>query len=251
MGVIRRVRLQILSKEDLRELEENIIQLESLAKRKEAAKSQMNKVRARRGKTVSRSQSISPGTDGAGLPRTRTRLAEKGLTDRLSESKSVNSIKQKDSTSAAAIIKTLPFKKLLSRAEKLEKRMDQTQDQLKNIQGISNDPIPFLIHAVVGNSKFAKRLFKIGIVVTLLHAMITAQAKALFGPGGSLDVRKLFKDETATVNQLQLLVDISHGKTFYTDDLRVYSHITNNSSTQNSGDQDQLYKEINVGSDLL
>lgn len=210
----------------------------------------MNKVRARRGKTVSRSQSISPGTDGAGLPRTRTRLTEKGLTDRLSESKSVNSIKQKDSTSAAAIMKTSPFKKLLNRTSDLEKGLDKTQDQLKNVQGVINDPVSFLSN-MLGNNKFAKRLFKIGVVVTLLHAMITAQAKALFGPGGSLDVRKLFRDETATVNQLQLLVDISHGKTFYTDDLRVYSHITNNSSTQDAGDQDQLYKEINVGSDLL
>jgi hypothetical protein len=250
MGVIRRVRLNILSKEDIQELENNIIKLESLAKRKEAAKAKMQEVRARRGKTVGPSGTIFSGTDDEALPRDITRKRAQGDLDRSAHSKASNSAKAKDTKSAQAILKTPPFKRLLSRTDKLEMGLDETKADLLKINHAISDPISF-IQNMVGSSKFAVRLFKVAAVVTILHAMITGIAKQMFGPGGIFDIRKLFRDETATIIQLQHLIDIEQGRTFYSTDMRAFSHIVQNSSTENLGSYDQLYKEINVGSDIL
>ena len=252
MPVIKRIKLSILSKDDIQELENNIIRLETLAKRKEAIQSKMSQVKARRGTTrinAGGGFGMSQGSE-SGLPRSMERLMESGKNDRLAESQSSSKQHARDTASASAIMKTPPFKQLLSRTNLLEAGLEKTTEGLSKTQSIINNPIAFLEN-MAGNNKFVIRLFKIAAVVTILHAMITGIAKKMFGPGGALDIRKLFKDETASVNQLGLLVDISQGKTFYSSDLRAYSHIVNNSSTEKMGQHDQLYKEINIGSDII
>jgi len=251
MPVIKRIKLSILSKDDIQELENNIIRLETLAKRKEAIQSKMGQVKARRGTTrINHGYGINSQGSASGLPRSIERQQEAGQGDRLAESQSANKQHAKDTASASAIIKTAPFKKLLDRTSLLEDGLDKTTHKLGELNGIMSDPVAFISN-MAKSSKFVVRLFKVAAVVTILHSMITGIAKSLFGPGGALDIRKLFKDQTASINQLQLLVDISQGKTFYSSDLRAYSHIVNNSSTQGMGEYDQLYKEINIGSDII
>ena len=252
MPVIRRIKLSILSKDDIQELENNIIRLETLAKRKEAIQAKMKQVKARRGTTRTNAGGgfgMSQGSE-SGLPRSMERQMEAGQNDRLAESKSANKQRAKDTRSAAAIIKTPPFTKLLNRTSLLEDGLDKATHDLGELNGIMSDPVAFISN-MTRSSKFVVKLFKVAAVVTILHAMIIGIAKGLFGPGGALDIRKLFKDETASINQLQLLVDISQGKTYYSSDLRAYSHIVNNSSTEKMGQHDQLYKEINIGSDII
>ena len=248
MPVIRKIRLNILSKDDIKELENNIIQLESLAKRKEAATKKVNEVRARKGKTIGPSGTIFKGTDGdEALPREITKKMKKADLDRLTESILANANKLKDKSSAA------PFQRgnvLVDKVNSMEDKLDNTIKNVAKVEKIIDDPISFITNIARKNA-FITRFFKIAAVVTILTAMIRANAKTIFAPGGTFDIRKLFKDETRSINQLALLVDIAQGKTFYSSDLRTFSHIVANSSTETLGQNDQLYKEINIGSDII
>lgn len=247
MPVIRKIRLNILSKDDIRELENNIIQLESLAKRKEAATKKVNEVRSRKGKTVGPSGTIFKGTGGSGLPSAITKKMSKADLDRLTDSVLASANKLKDKSSAA------PFQRgnvLVDKVNSMEDKLDNTIKKVTEVENIMGDPVSF-IRNMAGKNAFITRFFKIAAVVTILHALIIGNAKTIFGPGGLFDIRKLYKDEAASINQLALLIDIAQGKTFYSSDLRTFSHIVANSSTETLGQNDQLYKEINIGSDIL
>lgn len=249
MPVIRRIRLNILSKDDIRELENNIIKLETLSKRKEAALKKMKEVKSRKGRTRGPSGTIFRGLDEGtpGLPSAITKKMSKAELDRLTDSVLSSANKIKDKSSAA------PFQRgnvLLDKVNLMENKLDNTINDVAKVEKIIGDPVSFLTNIARKNT-FIVRLFKIAAVVAILHAMIIGQAKTIFGPGGTFDVRKLFKDEAASMNQLALLVDIAQGKTFYSSDMRTFSHIVANSSTESFGQNDRLYKEINIGSDIV
>ena len=251
MPVIRRIRLNILSKDDIRELENNIVQLESLAKRKEVATRKVNEVRSRKGKTVGGpSGTIFKGTQGVegSLPGAITKKMSKAELDRLTDAVVSNQNKSKDKSSAA------PFRRgneLVDKVNSMEDKLDKTIKDVTEVEKIVGDPVAFITNLAGSKSGIINKLFKITIIITILQALILKIAKKMFGPGGILDIRKLFKDEAASINQLALLIDISQGKTFYSSDLRTFSHIVANSSTETLGKNDQLYKEINIGSDII
>jgi len=251
MPVIRRIKVEILSKNDLKELENDIMKLESLAKRKKAASAKMSQVRARRGRTRSAagpSGTIFGGIDTGDMPGARAN--KKSLIDRLADSRQANASKLADKTSAAPFVTKRTFTEVVSKVDKMDKGMEDLTKELKIIQALVNNPMGLMMN-MLGKQNMLLKVFKVAAVAALIHTMIVEASKKLYGPGGALDIRKLFKDEAASINQLALLVDIAQGKTYYSSDMRTFSHIVSNSSTESMGQHDQLYKEINIGSDII
>ena len=236
-----KVKLEILSKQDLKDLENDVMRLEKLAGRKDRATQKIAKRREKpRGGIFGQEEA-----DGS-LPSAILKKRRKTLTDRLEDSKFASQVKAKDKTSAQAIKKT-------SWAQEKEKQIDALQKGLKNTQGsvakisqVIDNPSQLIIRGITKN--------KGGVAVVIIAAIsvfITELMRRFFGPDGPGDIRKQIKDEVATIFRLDHIVDIRAGRTFFTADLRVRSGAVNNSISSNLGEDSMLYRQFNVGRDIL
>lgn len=248
MPVIKRITLDILSKNNLKEIESDVVKFETLVERKRVAMAKLNSIKTSRGRTKS-SYGIFRGQDEDALPSSMIRRRNKTATDRKADADEANALKSKDRSSKSPIKRNEAFRDLATRTERLEKGFDETTGKIKKIASIVDDPINFMVNMITGTA--AARIFTAIAVVTLITKLIESKVSQLFGPGGAMDIRVLLRNETKSFNQLDLLLGISNGTVYYSSDLRILSHVVSVSSTQNSGERDRIFKERNVGSDLI
>lgn len=188
MPVIKEVRLEILSREEINNLQNEVIQIEKLADRKAAAESRITQKKGRGG-------IFEPNQLDEALPRSVTKRQEKGLIDRVADSKEANTFKQKDTTSAAPFEKSNPWKDLKKEVLDLKKGQQKTQDALSFITDFQGTAATKLLG-------FANRILPIGFalsIATTVYGMIVQQ----FGKGGIFDIRKKELDSTRSLIGLE------------------------------------------------
>lgn len=239
MALVQQVRLAIFSKDDLREIEQDVIQIEKLAQRKVVAEKKIQTNLSRRGGI------FAPGQLGDSLPKQITKQEEKSLLSREAQAKLFSTEKSKDKRSKNAI-----FQESVNRIDKLEEGLTIAKKSISNIERVTDNPVVFLADILTRNKNFA-RLFAAAAIGTILIAVITTKLKTFFGPGGAGDIRKLIRDEVAILPDLKLLIDVKSGKVFFTADTRVRSEIAQNSASENLGEKSQRFNLINVGGNLL
>lgn len=238
MALVQQVRLAIFSKDDLKEVERDVIQIERLAQRKVVAEKKIQTNLSKRGGI------FAPG-QLSNLPKQKTIAAEKAQESRNSHSKLFSAEKSKDQKTKNAI-----FEEKLNKVDKLEKGLEEAKKAISNVERITDNPVVFIAHLFTNNKSFAK-LFAGAVIVSLIVAIVTSKMKEFFGPNGAGDIRKIIKDEVAVIPDMKLLNDVRSGKVFFTADSRVRSEIASSSASENLGDKSQRFNLLNVGGNLL
>lgn len=239
MALVQQVRLAIFSKDDLKEVERDVIQIEKLAQRKVVAEKKIQTNLSKRGGI------FAPGQLGSALPKTITKAQEDAENSRKAQSGLFGREKSKDKRSKNAI-----FEETVNKVDKLEKGLADAKNTISNIENVIDNPVVFFANLLSKNKNIAK-IFAAAGIGTLLIAIITAKLKEFFGPGGAGDIRKIIKDEVAIIPDLNLLIEARSGKVFFTADTRVRSEIAQNSASQSLGEKSQLFNLINVGGNLF
>jgi hypothetical protein len=239
MAVVQQVRLAIFSRDDLKEIERDVIQVERLAQRKVVAEKKIQSNLSRRGGI------FAPGLQGDSLPKHLTRQQDKAEADREAHSKLFATEKSKDKKSKNAI-----FEETVNKVDRLEQGLDEAKKAISNVEQITDNPFVFITHLFTSNKQFA-RLFAGSVIVSLAVAVATTKLKEFFGPNGPGDIRKIIRDEVAVIPDMKLLVDVRSGKVFFTADSRVRSEIAQSSASENLGEKSQRFNLLNVGGNLL
>jgi len=256
MPIIERIRLNILSREELRQLENDIMKLEQLAKRKQIAQEKISVITRKKGVTVGATGSRGPSGTIFGelpkeaLPSALLKKKAKTLTDRKADADVANLAKAKDKTSAQAVKKTPPFQDVLSRLDKIEETGEKFQQQIQKFTQLESDPIGFLV-GILTKNRVAAKLFGAIAVITIVAKIVETKVRELFGPGGALDIRKIVRDAAKTIPELAFLLDVRAGRTFFSADTRVISGLQVIGISDNLGDKDLRYRELLIGRGLL
>jgi hypothetical protein len=129
--------------------------------------------------------------------------------------------------------------------------IEDLSSKIGEVTSALRNPGDFLLNAItqLGGKNLTKALGAIGAVV-LLATVIFNIIKKNFQPGGVLDIRKIIKDEAATIPNLDTMVAVRAGRIVYSGDTRVGQRIVQNSSTENLSLQSQRFNELVLGSDL-
>ncbi|MEM3136734.1 MAG: hypothetical protein QXW37_08465 [Candidatus Nitrosotenuis sp.] len=238
-----RTRFAILSKDELRELENSIMQLENLAKRKEAASAKLRE--KRKGGKISVFGGLE--SDEPTLPSSLLRRKRETLTSRKADSDVFNSAKKfKDTTSKQPVKDP---QKIVDRIEKIEQTLDKSQKDLQKLSQLISDPAGFFV-GMLGNSTVLKALSAGGAAFGLAK-IIFDLVRSYYGPNGAGDIRKQVLDQASLLPELSYLNSVRTGQVFFTSETRVRSMLVQNSVSQNLGERHRLYNELNIGSDIL
>jgi len=150
------------------------------------------------------------------------------------------------------------FLKLREKVEQLTKNdsdqtliLDNLTEKVGEFSNALRNPGDFVLNAItkVLGRNLVKAMGAIGAII-LLATVIFNIVKRNFGPGGVLDIRKIIKDEAATIPNLNTMIEIRAGKVFFTSDVRVGQRILQNSATEALSIQSQRFNELILGSDL-
>lgn len=241
--VEQRVRLQILSKADVDELENQVMRLENLALRKDTAQ---RKIRARKSKAGSGTQ--FGGSLDEVLPSATLKKRSKAEIGRQADAALANAQKNRKKRGAGPVDE---FKEIKEKEfDKLKKDLAETKNKVGDIQEAVNDPISLLTRALTKNKAVAKIFAGTGIATLIINIVFT-KVKEYFGEGGAGDVRKAVLDVVKAIPELALILDIRRGRVFFTADTRIRSSVASNSATQDLGSTALQYRELNIGSENL
>jgi len=150
------------------------------------------------------------------------------------------------------------FLKLREKVEGLEKTdsdqtliLDNLTEKVGEFSNALRNPGDFVLNAItkVLGRNLVKAMGAIGAII-LLATVIFNIVKKNFGPGGVLDIRKIIKDEAATIPNLNTMIEIRAGKVFFSSDVRVGQRVLQNSATESLSIQSQRFNELILGSDL-
>jgi len=150
------------------------------------------------------------------------------------------------------------FIKLQEKVDEIGKRDEDQQQILDNLTAKVSEfssalrsPGDFVLNAItkIAGKNLVKAMGAIGAVI-ILATVIFSIIKKNFGPGGVLDIRKIIKDEAATIPNLETMVAVRAGRIVYSADTRVGQRVVQNSSTENLSLQSQRYNELILGSAL-
>lgn len=237
MAIVQQVRLSIFSKDDLKEIENDVIQMEKLAQRKVVAEKRMQTMPQRGG-------IFAPNQLG-NMPKQKTMAQARAISSRIDQSKLFFTEKSKDRKSKNAI-----FEETLNKVDRIEQGLNETKKAILKVEQITDNPVMFMTNLFTKNKSFA-RLFAGGVIVSLIVTIVISKVKDYFGPNGIGDIRKIIKDEVAVIPDMKLLNDVRSGKVFFTADSRVRSEIAQSSASENLGDTSQRFNLLNIGGNLL
>lgn len=203
MALIQQVRFNIFSKKERQELQNEVIGLEELAERKNAAVQKINK-----SKLAKRGGIFAPNELDATLPSAITKKEGAALSSRLADSKNANATKNKDTSSKNALLDTLPeFKTAQNDIEILKVDRDRIQSSLDFVIDFQG----------TGYSKFlgaANKLVPIGFALAIA-ATVFGLIQSQFGKGGIWDRRKLELNAVKSLYGLERETDIVGGDTLF------------------------------------
>ena len=242
MPAVARVRAQILSQDDLKQLEEQVVKLENLEQRKVRATENLKSRRS----SPSGIFSSTEGQDAlpSNIIRKRRKLEED--ISRSSDSILAGLDKAKDRKSAAAIVKKSEFTKLQNKVNAQEKFLETFTKGRELLQGASGLSTPGgILSAGVGLGNVIP-----GFAIALAAAKIVADKYvAQFGAGGTKDTRvKILDDDTSNIG-VENETDIASGrKLFLSNPLKNQGLPTGNSNTQNLRDGIRIFNLRQEGS---
>ena len=227
MALVEQITLRAIipSTQEIQELQNTVIKIESLAERTETAE---NKIR--QSSEVRSGGIFSKDTDTTALPRTITRRNEDSLTSRIADQKNSNSFKNKDTTSAAAFVRSNSFKQIQQDVSLLKSGQQKTTEALSFLTDFQGTAATKLFGA-------ANKILPVGFalsIATTVFALIQAQ----FGAGGIFDIRKQQLDTVKSLIGLERETAIIGGDTLFLGNPTLVQGIARNqtSNTENLRD---------------
>ncbi len=222
MAVIQQVRFSIFSKDEISQLQNEVMNLEELAKRKQLAEEKITQ-----SKLEKRGGIFAPHELEDVLPSAITRQHGNSLTSRVADSKLANSVKSTDKTSSAPFLRGNAFKEVTNDIDLLKEGQKKTTDALSLLSNFQGTAATKLLGA-------ANKLLPVGFalsVATQVFALIESQ----YGKGGIWDRRKKELNSAKSLIGLERETDIIGGETLFMGNTTLVQGIANNqtSNTEN------------------
>ena len=244
--VTRTIKLNILSRQDLKDLENDVMRLEQLAQRKVTATQRIS----RRG-TKGLSGTAFGGMQGAeALPSSVLKRREKAEIGRAAESALLAKQKKGKRSGEGPLSSFKEDKGLLKDVKDIKKDLLEAKSKISEFDDVISSPVN-LVARLIGKNKTAAKGGAIFLLASVIAKIILERVKEFFGPGGPGDIRKRVLDVVRTIPELSFLLDVREGKAFLTSDPRVRSQVAQNSATQSLGNREILYTQLNIGNGLL
>jgi len=227
MAVVEQLTLRAIipSTQEIQELQNAVIKIESLAERTEVAERKIRQSSQER-----RGGIFGKDSDTTALPRTITRRNEDALTSRVADQKNANTFKNKDTTSAAPFVRSNQFKKIQNDVSLLKEGQQKTTEALSLLTDFQGTAATRLLGA-------ANRVLPIGFalsIATTVYGLIVAQ----FGAGGIFDIRKQELNSVKSLIGLERETDIIGGDTLFLGNPTLVQGVARNqtSNTENLRD---------------
>ena len=225
MALVQQVRFSVFSQQDIRELQNEVMQLEDLAERKNLAEQKI-----RESQLAKRGGIFAPNELDDTLPQAITRKQGSALGSRVDQSKLVNSFKNKDTTSAAPFVRSNAFKEIRKDVSLLKESQKQTTTALSFLTNFKGAATTQLLGA-------ASRFLPVGFVLsiaTTVFGLIVSQ----FGKGGIFDIRKQELNAVKSLIGLERETDIIGGETLFLGNTTLVQGVAKNqtSNTENLRD---------------
>jgi len=225
MALIQQVRFSIFSAKERQELQNEVMNLETLAERKNVAEKKIQESQLDK-----RGGIFAPNELDDTLPQAITRKQGRALGNRVDQAKLVNSFKNKDTTSAAPFERANPFKEIKDEINLLKEGQKRTNDALSFLTDFQGTGATKLLGAA---SKFLPVSFALSVATTVL-ALIESQ----YGSGGIFDRRKKELNSSKSLIGLERETDIIGGDTLFLGNPTLVQGVARNqtSNTENLRD---------------
>ena len=244
--VTRTIKLNILSRQDLKDLENDVMKLEQLAQRKVTATKRISR-RGTKGVSGTRFGGLA-GADA--LPSATLRRREKAEIGRAAESALLAKQKKGKRSGEGPLSAFKEEKGLTKDVKDLRKDLLEAKSKISELSNTIDNPFNLVIK-LIGKNKTAAKGGAAFILASVVAGVVLEKIKQFFGPGGPGDIRKRVLDVVKTIPELAFLLDVREGKAFLTSDPRVRSQVAQNSATQSLGNREILYTQLNIGNGLL
>ncbi len=221
MAVVEQVRFSIFSQQEIQQLQNDVIEIEDLAERKDVAEKKIQQ-----SDLAKRGGIFAPNELDATLPAAITKKQGNALISRVEESKLANSVKSTDKTSAAPIAR----RDIIKDIDLLKEGQKKTTDALSFLTDFQGTAATKLLGA-------ANRFLPVGFAVsvaTTVFALIQAQ----FGSGGIFDIRKRELNSVKSLIGLERETDVIGGETLFLGNPTLVQGVAKNqtSNTENLRD---------------
>ena len=121
---------------------------------------------------------------------------------------------------------------LTNKIDKFDDQLDVITDKMGEFSGIARDPAGFLMRYVFKKAGPLVKITALIMGVKLVYDAILAFIQDMYKPGMALDIRKAVLDSARSIPQLAALIDMKHGKVFFTADTRISQHPAQHSNTE-------------------
>ncbi len=228
-----KVRLEILSKDELNDLENDIVRLEKLGNRKRNAES---KIGRRKGKK----SGIFAGEGGEALPSTVLKRRRKAVLDRVADAKNALSSDGKISSgtltnSASPIERSNAFKKLQKQVS-LNQKATRTLSKSLGLLGQGTELARGSFGGVTSiGIGLASRILPAGIIIAIAKQVMDIWIQS-YGAGGVNDPRKKILNDVSSFIGLERETDIISGKQFFANSRTLKQGQEFRSNTENLRD---------------
>ncbi len=202
MALVQQVRFSIFSQQEINELQNEVMTLEQLAERKEAAEQKITQ-----SKLEKRGGIFAPNELDGSLPGAITKRQGNALISRVEDAKLANSVRSTDKTSAAPFVRSNAFKKIQGEVDLLQAGQKKTTEALSFLTNFQGTAFTKLIGA---GSNFLPIGFALSVATTVF-ALIESQ----FGSGGIFDRRKKELNSIKSLIGLERETDIIGGETLF------------------------------------
>jgi len=236
MALVEQVRFSIFSQQEIIQVQNEVMELEDLAERKQIAEQKIQQSElARRGGI------FAPNELDATLPSAITKKQGNALISRVDDSRLANSIKSTDKTSSAAFVRSNAFRETRKDIDLLKEGQKKTRDALSFLTDFQGTAFTKLTGAA---SNFLPVGFALSVVTTVF-ALIQAQ----FGAGGIFDIRKRELNSVKSLIGLERETDIIGGDTLFLGNPTLVQGIARNqtSNTENLRDGQRRFVLRNNG----
>ena len=225
MAVVEQVRFSIFSHQEIQELQNDVMQIEELAERKEIAEQKIQQ-----SDIFTRGGIFAPNELDATLPSAITKRHGNALVSRVDDSRAANAVKSTDKTSAAPFERSNPFRTVKNDIDLLKEGQKRTTDALSLLTNFQGTAFTKLIGAA---SNFLPVGFALSVATTVF-ALIQSQ----FGAGGIFDIRKRELDSVKSLIGLERETDIIGGDTLFLGNPTLVQGVARNqtSNTENLRD---------------
>ncbi len=225
MAVVEQLTLRAIipSTQEIQELQNTVIKIESLAERTETAEKKIRQPsKDRRGGIFGKD------TDTTALPKSITKANEDALTSRIADQKNANAFKNKDTTSAAPFVRN--FKQIEQDVSLLKEGQQKTTEALSFLTDFQGTAATKLLGV-------ANKVLPVGFALSVaatVYGLIVAQ----FGAGGLFDIRKQQLNSTKSLIGLERETDIIGGDTLFLGNPTLVQGVARNqtSNTENLRD---------------